>query len=116
MEPVALFVRDFRLGTGLSNHLVSMECGLVFHERAKEMSPGAGLAVVDLDEEDFGTVRFINEIKAVNREIRIVGYMKQMQKERHDKLKAAGCRVILTRSSIVRNIQSLIKGLEGEGN
>ena len=116
MEPIALFVRDFRLGTGLSNHLVSMDCGLAFHESASDMSPGVGLAVVDLDEEDFGTVRFINEIKAVNRDIRIVGYMKLMQKERHDKFKTAGCNVILTRSSIVKNIQSLVKEFEGEEN
>jgi hypothetical protein len=41
----------------------------------------------------------------------LLGYMEKVQKESRDKLKAAGCDMILPKASVVKNIQSLVKEL-----
>ena len=41
----------------------------------------------------------------------LLGYMEKVQKESRDKLKAAGCDMILSKASVVKNIQSLVKEL-----
>jgi hypothetical protein len=42
-------------------------------------------------------------------DIQIIGYMKQVQKEYHEKFKTAGCSVILPKSSLVKNLSTFIK-------
>ena len=66
---------------------------------------------MDLDDTDFGTVHLISLLRASRSELQIVGYFKYTVKETHDKMKAAGCNLILSRSALAKNILTLVKNL-----
>ncbi len=106
----ALFVRHFQLGTQLSDHLTAHEIEIEFLESLTELTPDFDLAIVDLDDKSFGTVDFISIL--FRKGIKTIGYLKYRSKDIHDKYKSAGCSVILTRSSIVKNITTLVKELD----
>ncbi|NHZ86253.1 MAG: hypothetical protein GWP19_10285, partial [Planctomycetia bacterium] len=66
------------------------------------------VVILDLDDSVFQTVAFISGLRNINKNMKIAGYMKIIHKETYDRLKAAGCDIILPRSSFVKNIHTLI--------
>ena len=115
MAQVLLFMRDFEFGTRISDILIRQDRSIEFMEDLKQwpeaVKPETDLCIVDLDDPDFGSVHTISLIRAGNPQLSIIGYMKTMVKESREKLKAAGCNLILTRSSLAKNIPTLLKNL-----
>ncbi len=106
---VSLFIKDFELGTQVSSKLTELDSPFEFCEKSSDVSDLTQLVIVDLDNEETGNEFFIHQIATDRKEIQIIGYMKQVVKENHDKFKKAGCSVILPRSSLVKNLSSFIK-------
>ena len=106
---VGLFIKDFELGTKVSSKLTELDSTFEFCEKNTDLSENTKLVIVDLDNEATGNEFFIHQIATDRKEIQIIGYMKQVVKENHDKFKKAGCSVILPRSSLVKNLSSFIK-------
>ncbi len=96
---VGLFIKDFELGTKVSSKLTELDSTFKFCEKNADLSENTKLVIIDLD----------NKMATDRKGIRIVGYMKQVLKEHHEKFKTAGCTVILPRSSLVKNLSTFIE-------
>ena len=110
MNNIALFVKDFQKGTELSDRLATVNINITFAESIYDLPDQCQIGLIDLDDEKFGTVQFVSELNSQTK-MTLLGYMEKVQKESRDKLKAAGCDIILSKASVVKNIQSLVKEL-----
>lgn len=106
---VGLFIKDFELGTRVSTKLTELESTFEFCEKSTDLSKKTKLVIIDLDNEDMGNEFFIHQMATNRKDIQIVGYMKRVLKEHHEKFKTAGCSVILPRSSLVKNLSTFIE-------
>ncbi len=115
MAEVLLFIHDFKLGTRISDILARREKSVEFindvNRLSDQLDERTHLCIVDLDVPEFGSVDLISRLRAGRPDLQIVGYFKLIVKEEHDKLKAAGCNLILTRSSLAKNMSTLVKNL-----
>tara|TARA_B100001175_G_scaffold194426_1_gene165040 strand:+ start:898 stop:1236 length:339 start_codon:yes stop_codon:yes gene_type:complete len=110
MTNIVLFVRDFQKGTELSEKLNSINLNVSFGESIYDLPDKCSLAVLDFDDKKFNNLDFILELKT-KAKIKLICYKSVLKKESHDKLKNAGCDLIVTNASIVMNIENLVKNL-----
>jgi len=112
MADILLFIKKFQLGTRISEALTDQNMSVKFAEGERlglsQINDDTKLVILDLDDSVFQTVAFIAGIRNMNKTMKIAGYMKVIHKETYDRLKAAGCDIILPKSSFVKNIHSLI--------
>ena len=73
------------------------------------------LIIVDLDDINNGDVHFIRQLYGKNNNARIIGFMKQVQKDQHTIFKNAGCNMILPKSSLIKNIAPTIRRTMEQG-
>mgnify|MGYP000731165254 CR=1 FL=1 len=106
---VGLFIKDFELGTRVSTKLTELESTFEFCEKSTDLSENTKLVIVDLDNEETGNEFFIHQMATTRKGMRIIGYMKHVLKEHHEKFKTAGCSIILPRSSLVKNLSTFIE-------
>jgi len=110
MNNIALFVKDFQKGTELSDRLTAIDMDVTFAESVYDIPDLCRVGIVDLDDKKFGHVQFVSELKSQTG-LTLLGYMKKVHKETRDKLKAAGCDIVISKASVVTNAQSLVKEL-----
>ncbi len=112
MTEVLLFVKKFRLGTKISEALTDQNVSVEFAEGERlglsQITDDTKIVILDLDDSVFQTVAFISGLRNINKNMKIAGYMRIIHKETYDRLKAAGCDIILPKSSFVKNIHTLI--------
>lgn len=112
MIEVLLFVKKFQLGTKISEALTDLNVSVKFADGERfglsAIDENIKLVIIDLDDSVFQTVAFISGLRNINKNMKIAGYMKIIHKETYDRLKAAGCDIILPKSSFVKNIHTLI--------
>lgn len=112
MIEVLLFVKKFQLGTKISEVLTDLNVSVKFADGERfglsTINENIKLVILDLDDSVFQTVAFISGLRNINKNMKIAGYMKIIHKETYDRLKAAGCDIILPKSSFVKNIHTLI--------
>jgi len=112
MTEVLLFVKKFQLGTKISEALTDLNVSVKFADGERfglsAIDENIKLVIIDLDDSVFQTVAFISGLRNINKNMKIAGYMKIIHKETYDRLKAAGCDIILPKSSFVKNIHTLI--------
>ncbi|MEA1882108.1 MAG: hypothetical protein U9N31_06890 [Candidatus Marinimicrobia bacterium] len=110
MSNIALFVKDFVKGTELSERLTAIDVNVTFAESIYDLPDQCRIGIIDLDDEKFGNVQFVSSLNSQTK-MTLLGYMKKVHKGTRDKLKAAGCDMILSKASMVKNVQSLVKEL-----
>ncbi|MDP6340004.1 MAG: hypothetical protein QF842_06745 [Candidatus Marinimicrobia bacterium] len=110
MNNIALFVKDFQKGTELSERLATADMNVTFAESIYDLPDQCKIGIIDLDDEKFGNVKFVSELNSQTN-MTLLGYMKTVHKETMDKLKSAGCNMVISKASIVKNVQSLVKEL-----
>ena len=112
MTDILLFVKNFRLGTKISEALTDQNMSVKFAEGERfglsQINDDTQLVILDLDDSVFQTVAFVAGIRNMNKNMKIAGYMKVIHKETYERLKAAGCDIILPKSSFVKNLHTLI--------
>ncbi len=112
MADIVLFVRKFRLGTKISESLTDLNMTVKFAEGERlglaEIDDKTKVVILDLDDSVYQTVSFIAGLRNINKNIKIAGFMKVVHKETYERLKSAGCDIILPQSSFVKNIPTLI--------
>ena len=112
MTDILLFVKNFRLGTKISEALTDQNMSVKFAEGERfglsQINDDTQLVILDLDDSVFKTVAFVAGLRNMNKNMKIAGYMKVIHKETYERLKAAGCDIILPKSSFVTNIHTLI--------
>jgi len=109
MPEVLLFIKDFELGSKISSVCVDHEKNVEFSDEStdpKNFPTKAQLAVIDMDVKVFSSVGLISELKRHG--LKIIGIMKKINNRENSKLKSAGCDIIISKSSIVKNMPSLI--------
>jgi len=105
---VGLFIKDFELGTKVSAKLTELNSTYEFYEKSADISDKTKLLIIDLDHEETGNEFFVHQLTTDNKDIKLIGYMKQVFKEKHNKFRTAGCHVILPKSSLVKNLSTFI--------
>ncbi len=105
---VGLFIKDFELGTKVSAKLTELDSTFEFYEKITDVPEKTNLLIIDLDHKETGNEFFVHQLALVNADTKLIGYMKQILKEKHNKFRTAGCNVILPKSSLVKNLSTFI--------
>jgi len=112
MTDILLFVKNFHLGTKISEALTDQNRSVKFAEGERfglsQINNDTKLVIIDLDDSVFQTVAFVAGLRNININMKVAGFMKVIHKETYDRLKAAGCDIILPKSSFVKNLHTLI--------
>ncbi|MBL7013668.1 MAG: hypothetical protein ISR83_04550 [Candidatus Marinimicrobia bacterium] len=112
MAHILLFVRDFELGTKLSSVCTDLDHSVEFTDEKsdpREFAETAKMAIVDLDDKLFSSIGLMAELSRY--ELKVVGFMNQVNNKDQSRLKKAGCEMILPRSSLVKNLPTLMDEL-----
>ena len=112
MVEILLFIKDFELGSRVSSSCVDQEKNVEFSdENSKRDSfpKSVKMAIVDMDEEVFASIGLVAELKRLN--IAVIGTKKRISNKEQTKIKSVGCDMLLPKSSLVKNIPSLIDQL-----
>ncbi|HJM48006.1 MAG: hypothetical protein QF814_05555 [Candidatus Marinimicrobia bacterium] len=105
---IGLFIKDFEFGIKISEKLSEFELSFDFCDTHSDIMDETHLIIVDLDDINNGDVHFIRQLYGKNNNARIIGFMKQVQKDQHTIFKNAGCNMILPKSSLIKNIETFI--------
>ena len=112
MPEILLFIKDFELGSKLSSTCIDQDRQVEFSDENTDPTTfpeEVKMAVVDMDENVFSSVGLVSELK--RRGLKVVGTMKQINNRDRSKLRSAGCDIIVPRSSLVKNMPSLMSEL-----
>ncbi len=112
MAHVALFLRDFKLGTRVAEQLTLHSHDFTFCEEIETLPPGTAVAVVNLNDPHFGEIGFVQKLKTIHPGIRIIGILYRLQKTQLATYREAGCALLLPRRSVVKNLPTLITKLD----
>ena len=104
---VALFIKDFQKGTELSTRLIENNINITFAESIYDLPDHCDAGIIDLDNEKFGNSHFISDLKKQSG-IKLIGYMKLIKKGEQSTYKLAGCDIIISKASILKNIINLL--------
>ena len=108
MKKIALFIKDFKTATKVSEKLGDLNLEIQFCETDFNGAIDFSLAIIDLNESDFANNEFITKLKK-DKNVFIIGFVSKVVKKTHDAFKLSGCNIILSNASILKNIERLVK-------
>jgi len=85
---------------------------VTFCEEIESIPPSAIVAVVNLNDAHFGEIGFVQKLKTLRPQMRIIGVLTRLQKKQLAAYREAGCALLLPRRSVVRNLPTLITKLD----
>ena len=112
MVEILLFIKDFEFGSKVSSSCVDQEKNVEFSDensKPDSFPKSVRMAIVDMDEEVFASIGLFAELKRLN--IAVIGTKKRISNKEQSKIKSVGCDMLLPKSSLVKNIPSLIDQL-----
>ena len=112
MVEILLFIKDFEFGSKVSSRCVDQEKNVEFSDensKPDSFPKSVKMAIVDMDEEVFASIGLVAELKRLN--IAVIGTKKRISNKEQSKIKSVGCDMLLPKSSLVKNIPSLIDQL-----
>ena len=112
MVEILLFIKDFEFGSKVSSSCVDQEKDVEFSDensKPDSFPKSVKMAIVDMDEEVFASIGLVAELKRLN--IAVIGTKKVISNKEQSKIKSVGCDMLLPKSSLVKNIPSLIDQL-----
>ena len=112
MIEILLFIKDFEFGSKVSSSCVDQEKNVEFSDensKPDSFPKSVKMAIVDMDEEVFASIGLVAELKRLN--IAVIGTRKRISNKEQSKIKSVGCDMLLPKSSLVKNIPSLIDQL-----
>ena len=112
MVEILLFIKDFEFGSKVSSSCVDQEKNVEFSDensKPDSFPKSVKMAIVDMDEEVFASIGLVAELKRLN--IAVIGTKKRISNKEQSKIKSVGCDMLLPKSSLVKNIPSLIDQL-----
>jgi DNA-binding NarL/FixJ family response regulator len=112
---IILYLRDFEYGTKISEKLSVMEKSIIFAESKIQveqfLDEKTRVIIVDLDDKEINAPEMIAYITYKHPEVKTIGYMKKVYNQSHGDLKALGCKIILPKSSFIKNLLSVIENI-----
>ena len=112
MVEILLFIKDFEFGSKVSSSCVDQDKNVEFSDensKPDSFPKSVRMAIVDMDEEVFASIGLVAELKRLN--IAVIGTKKRISNKEQSKIKSVGCDMLLPKSSLVKNIPSLIDQL-----
>ncbi len=112
MVEILLFIKDFEFGSKVSSSCVNQDKNVEFSDensKPDSFPKSVKMAIVDMDEEVFASIGLVAELKRLN--IAVIGTKKRISNKEQSKIKSVGCDMLLPKSSLVKNIPSLIDQL-----
>ena len=112
MVEILLFIKDFEFGSKVSSSCVDQDKNVEFSDensKPDSFPKSIKMAIVDMDEEVFASIGLVAELKRLN--IAVIGTKKRISNKEQSKIKSVGCDMLLPKSSLVKNIPSLINQL-----
>ena len=112
MVEILLFIKDFEFGSKVSSSCVDQDKDVEFSDensKPDSFPKSVKMAIVDMDEEVFASIGLVAELKRLN--ISVIGTKKRISNKEQSKIKSVGCDMLLPKSSLVKNIPSLIDQL-----
>ena len=112
MIEILLFIKDFEFGSKVSSSCVDQDKNVEFSDensKPDSFPKSVKMAIVDMDEEVFASIGLVAELKRLN--IAVIGTKKRISNKEQSKIKSVGCDMLLPKSSLVKNIPSLIDQL-----
>ena len=112
MVEILLFIKDFEFGSKISSSCVDQEKNVEFSDensKPDSFPKSVKMAIVDMDEEVCASIGLVAELKRLN--IAVIGTKKRISNKEQSKIKSVGCDMLLPKSSLVKNIPSLIDQL-----
>ena len=112
MVEILLFIKDFEFGSRVSSSCVGQDKNVEFSDENSKpdfFPKSIKMAIVDMDEEVFASIGLVAELKRLN--ISVIGTKKRISNKEQSKIKSVGCDMLLPKSSLVKNIPSLIDQL-----
>jgi len=116
MSDILLYTNDLELGTTLSERLLHGSNTIMFLDHLNSLKKNANLLIIDLDDKEINPKTIVKIIEN-NPSIRVVGIMNEIQKNKWDDYRKAGCEMIYLRSVIIKNIDTILsnKNLDSNG-
>ena len=112
MVEILLFIKDFEFGSKVSSSCVDQDKNVEFSDensKPDSFPKSVKMAIVDMDEGVFASIGLVAELKRLN--IAVIGTKKRISNKEQSKIKSVGCDMLLPKSSLVKNIPSLIDQL-----
>ena len=112
MVEILLFIKDFEFGSRVSSSCVDQNRNVEFSDensKPDSFPKSVKIAIVDMDEEVFASIGLVAELKRLN--VAVIGTKTKISNKEQSKIKLVGCDMLLPKSSLVKNIPSLIDQL-----
>ena len=107
MSNIYLYTNDVELGTKLTDRLLQLDHSIKFLDSLAALADENGLMVVDLDDSE-ATPNAIQALKLKYPDLRLIGFMTQIQKQLRDDYRQSGCEMIYLRSTLIKNPESIL--------
>ncbi|MBH31238.1 MAG: hypothetical protein CMG71_04510 [Candidatus Marinimicrobia bacterium] len=105
---VAIITRDFQLGTRIADAVAASGGESYFPDMKERDKLLADLAVIDLDDASPDPIELIQQLISQNKDSVVVGCSFRVSKGLRDRAVAAGCSLVFTKSSLPKNISSVL--------
>ena len=115
MSDILLYTNDLELGTTLSERLLHGSNTIMFVDHLNSLNNNADLLIIDLDDKEINPKAIIKIIEN-NSSIRVVGIMNEIQKNKWDDYRKAGCEMIYLRSVLIKNIDTILSNKNIDNN
>jgi len=107
MSNIYLYTNDVELGTKLTDRLLQLDNSIKFLDSLAALADENGLMVVDLDDSE-ATPNAIQALKLKYPDLRLIGFMTQIQKQLRDDYRQSGCDMVYLRSALINNPESIL--------
>ena len=107
MNDILLYTNDLELGTTLSEKLLLGSNKITFMDQLNDLYNDTDLLIIDLDDNNINPKTIVKIIDN-NSTIRVIGIMKEMQKNKWNNYRKAGCEMIYLRSVLIKNIDTIL--------
>ena len=107
MSDIYLYTNDLELGTKLTNRLLQIEHSIRFLDTLITSFNKNSTVLVDLDDAE-STPEVIQGLRLNYPELRLIGFMTQIQKQLRDDYRQSGCEIVYLRSALINNPDSIL--------
>lgn len=109
---VIVILKDFEVGTRIADAVTARGKTVNFPEDTasldRDLSEETNLVVIDLEEESLHPLELVKGIRARFPGVSVVGFRPQVKKEAYLAARDAGCNWVLSRSTLMKNLPTLL--------
>ncbi|MFQ6616407.1 MAG: hypothetical protein ACE5HZ_06520 [Fidelibacterota bacterium] len=109
---VVVLAKDFEMGTRIADAISAQGKKIDFPENAAGLdgvlSEETRLMIIDLEEESYHPLDLVKRVRNRFPQLSVVGFHSQVRKDSYMQARKAGCSWVFSRSSLVKNLRTLL--------